>query len=433
MSTNPHSPTEAVALILTREVEHHDGDPDCGQHHHTMLRLNTPTVLGAVTRVAALHAPHTVSYGHREMTVCRACLHLIEAANFTHQPMDLEACAWPCPTVVALDGPGSKTAAEEAAQYQMDVDPQDDQGSPSAADPEDETDPEEKGKPTPDNVSRDFVLNADGPAVLNALTNQDTTTSVLEHLADREHTDDPRRLRFAILRLRGHNQTQIANDFGVTRQAVSILRHTLPESLREQIDAAAARMAADRVAEEVLAWSRQNVGAPLPTAPGGLGQKKTVAVLGERAVLHPPVAPKTGERGTPRSEYLEVLRRFHADTGSTNGGAYNAWARDREAPTRGAVAARFGTWKRALGEARIIPLEPARTYSNRTPRETALDALRQALLAVGYPGSVTRVEKWLASRGDLPCLNTIRKYGSYNDLRHEAIEQIAATMNGDTQ
>ena len=173
-----------------------------------------------------------------------------------------------------------------------------------------------------------------------------------------------------------------------------------------------------RLRADLLAWSERNPGMPVSVAAGlfKCSDADVNQALGERRNLH--TTERAVEERWTDAELIDLVRRFHAETGLTSTDDFDGWSRQHEGPSSMTIEIRFGRWTFALQRAGVDGQEPvrhARTYSVRdlwaavveyiaTPgvRYTFADYERWAKALPGRPsGALLRVRidrSWVRMR-----------------------------------
>ena len=165
---------------------------------------------------------------------------------------------------------------------------------------------------------------------------------------------------------------------------------------------------ADR--ERVIAWSFANPGSTQEEASEKLGidRSRVRELLGERSGRHPAtsVVKKRAKRWSDE-ELIELLWRFHEETGSTVATQFTEWSRANGGPTKQTPMNRFGKWSAAIEAAGIAgsySVDRERLYSNQDMWAIVIDFFREDRTEYTYRA----FESWLAETPNFPSGSLIR-------------------------
>lgn len=160
----------------------------------------------------------------------------------------------------------------------------------------------------------------------------------------------------------GDTLDEIGIDFNLTRervrQLINISGWRVPEirQARRLVAAEEQQRKEDRDRQLVRQWSYANPGSPVQEAVEAfdLSESEVNRALGNRRNLHREAGGRKSQPQWSDTAVLDLLRKFHAETGSTVSAEFESWSVARGGPSRQTPMLRFGTWSAALTAAGII-------------------------------------------------------------------------------
>lgn len=227
---------------------------------------------------------------------------------------------------------------------------------------------------------------------------------------------------------------EIGERFGITRERVRQLINefndqTVPQIIRqrraEELARAQARWAADT--EQVQAWSQANPGSPVEDVARLIGRTATEVgrMLGGRRNLHTHSRTGNLQKWTDE-QLLGYVRRYHAETGRTDGPGFDEWSRRQDGPSKQSFMFRFRRWNTALTKAGVAVAKP-RLHQARYEKNDLWSALVEYLGQDRDDYTLRGYEDWAKSRPGVPsgALLRIRLGEAWVAVRNKALDVTA--------